>query len=343
MARNEEKQQGKLNRLWLQKEREEGRIKDIHERRPKLATLNSASAVKKWIPSIKREIEYYLQQSQLSHYPERKIAEFQFCIEGLEKEYKRFLSKLRALDPSCKHQPWTPRAYAKKREDPLRSVGYGHGSTPRAEGDCEGAHDRTGSDNTLAHEKEDRQSESRYSVVAASADPSPLASESGHADQDQPLSFDRTRLAVALAGCRGPVELGSSQTPSIARVLLSGLPNLHSSPLGRAIAQARGPGSPGRAGERGGRRGGGRGSVMDCVSAGEGRTRRNAVETEDRMGHVLGLDVETGDRTGHVLGLDVETGDRTGHVLGLDVETGDSMGHVLGLACYSSSDEESAT
>ncbi|XP_062306936.1 uncharacterized protein si:dkey-86e18.1 [Osmerus eperlanus] len=308
MARNEEKQQGKLNRLWLQKEREEGRIKDIHERRPKLATLNSASAVKKWIPSIKREIEYYLQQSQLSHYPERKIAEFQFCIEGLEKEYRRFLSKLRALDPSSKHQPWTPRAYAKRREDPLRSAGYakkqpldsGHGSKPRTEGDCEGAADRTGSDVTLAHEKEDRQSESRSSAVAGGADPSPLASESGYADQDQPLSFDRTRLAVALAGCRGPVEPGSSQTPNIARVLLSGLPNLHSSPLGRAIAQARGPDTPGRAGELGGRRGGGRGSAMDCVSAGEGRTGRAAVET-------------------------------------------DMMGHVLGLGCYSSSDDESAT
>ena len=72
------------------------------------------------------------QQSQLSHYPERKIAEFQFCIEGLEKEYKRFLSKLRALDPSCKHQPWTPRAYAKKREDPLRSVGYGQSASSLA-------------------------------------------------------------------------------------------------------------------------------------------------------------------------------------------------------------------
>ncbi|XP_076578485.1 uncharacterized protein LOC143314975 isoform X3 [Chaetodon auriga] len=117
MARNEEKQQGTLNRLWLQKEREEGRLKDVHERRPKLSTLNTASSVKKWIPSIKNEIEYYLQQSQLSHYPERKIAEFQLHIEALEKEYKSFISKLRALDPSCKHKPWTPRAYCKRRAD----------------------------------------------------------------------------------------------------------------------------------------------------------------------------------------------------------------------------------
>ena len=120
------------------------------------STLNSASSVKKWIPSIKNEIEYYLQvsemllmcktcsaemvsnggeflkfpyiqslmflsfpsqQSQLSHYPERKIAEFQLHIEALEKEYKSFISKLRVLDPSCKHKPWTPRAYCKRRAD----------------------------------------------------------------------------------------------------------------------------------------------------------------------------------------------------------------------------------
>lgn len=71
----------------------EGRIKDVHERRPKLvfkflcstlsgyvlldlhivstghflpqSTLNSASSVKKWIPSIKREIEYYLEVGEL--------------------------------------------------------------------------------------------------------------------------------------------------------------------------------------------------------------------------------------------------------------------------------------
>lgn len=59
----------------------------------------------------------FVQQSQLSHYPERKIAEFKLHIEELEREYKRFLNKLRALDPSYKHHPWTPRAYTKRRGD----------------------------------------------------------------------------------------------------------------------------------------------------------------------------------------------------------------------------------
>ncbi|XP_051868186.1 uncharacterized protein si:dkey-86e18.1 [Pristis pectinata] len=115
MARNEEKQLGKLNRLWLQKEKEEGRLREIHQNRPKLSSLNSAIDVKKWIPSIKSEIEYYLQQSQLSHYSERKIKEFQNHIEELQKEYRCYLWKLRHLDPSHKEHPWKPRAYTRKR------------------------------------------------------------------------------------------------------------------------------------------------------------------------------------------------------------------------------------
>lgn len=58
-----------------------------------------------------------VQQSQLTHYPERKIEEFQLRIEALQQEYKRFITKLRSLDPSCKQKPWTPRAYTKRRAD----------------------------------------------------------------------------------------------------------------------------------------------------------------------------------------------------------------------------------
>jgi len=119
------------------------------------STLNSAASLKKWIPSIKNEIEYYLQvrlspldfteivsvesyyskmsvfglfplqQSQLSHYPERKIAEFQLHMEALEREYKRFIAKLRAVDPGCKHKPWTPRAYCRRRADTRESPANG--------------------------------------------------------------------------------------------------------------------------------------------------------------------------------------------------------------------------
>ncbi|XP_029473980.1 uncharacterized protein LOC115099998 isoform X2 [Rhinatrema bivittatum] len=115
MARNQEKQYGRLNRLWLQRQKEDGHLKEIHQKRPKLSTLHSAAEVKKWIPSIKNEIEYYLEQSQLCHYSECKIQEFQENLEMLRKEYQSYLWRLRRLDPSCKEHPWKPRGYTRKR------------------------------------------------------------------------------------------------------------------------------------------------------------------------------------------------------------------------------------
>uniref|UniRef100_A0A3Q0RHH3 Si:dkey-86e18.1 n=1 Tax=Amphilophus citrinellus TaxID=61819 RepID=A0A3Q0RHH3_AMPCI len=239
MARNEEKQQGRLNRLWLQKEREEGRLKDIHERRPKLSTLNSTSSVKKWIPSIKNEIEYYLQQSQLSHYPERKIAEFQLHIEALEKEYKSFIAKLRVLDPSCKHKPWTPRAYCKRRADALT-----------------GCSKYSSTEELLSFSETTLQSLVPTNLVSET-------SEAVCAVQDQPLSFDQTRLAVAAASFRGtPVQPSSSQTQSLARILQGGLPNLNNSLSRKIFSQQRR--IPGKS--------------------------SNARTVEARTGHVLGLD-----------------------------------------------------
>ncbi|XP_029563280.1 uncharacterized protein si:dkey-86e18.1 isoform X1 [Salmo trutta] len=290
MARNEEKQLGKLNRLWLQKERDEGRIKDVHEPRPKLSTLSSASSIKKWIPSIKNEIEYYLQQSQLSHYPERKIAEFQLSIQGLEKEYKRFICKLKALDPTCKHQPWTPRAYTKRSADTHISPNTGNSwflssvaKKPRGLQSCDlsrpvgGAQsnwvvERTGSEATSASENKVHFHQSGTFLSPFPVDLTNPSPESTNPDQDQPLTFDRTRLAVVLAGSRGPLQPGSSHTQSLARVLLSGLPNLHSSPLGRAIA-AQDRDNTG--GER-----------LDSTGAGGAHS---IINDEKSTGHVLGL------------------------------------------------------
>ncbi|KAI4892556.1 hypothetical protein NFI96_024722 [Prochilodus magdalenae] len=213
MARNEEKQLGKLNRLWLQKEREEGRLRTINEPRPKLATLNSVAAVKKWIPSIKSEIEYYLQQSQLSHYPERKIAEFQQQIEQLEKEYKRYLNKLRSLDPTCKHKPWIPRAYTKRRQDSDSSHCIAKRSCIPDPDSLEEAA------TTSTPYKQDLPKQSTPTATPPSA----------LQDQDLPLSFDRTRLAVAVAGSRHAPSGQLQDISTLACVLRSGLPNLHSS------------------------------------------------------------------------------------------------------------------
>ncbi|KAF3691137.1 hypothetical protein EXN66_Car006812 [Channa argus] len=250
MARNEEKQQGRLNRLWLQKEREEGRLKDVHERRPKLATLNSISSVKKWIPSIKNEIEYYLQQSQLSHYPERKIAEFKLHIEALEKEYKRFISKLRALDPPCKHKPWTPRAYCKRKPETPDSPSTV--KNPRRIDSHEDSSEQCGGGDDLAGnwtlcptssgtQKPLKHSENIFQTLVPKSVISET-SETACADQDQPLSFDSTRLAVAAAAFRGSsVQVNSLQTQTLSRVLHSGLPNLNNCSSARTFSlQSRG-------------------------------------------------------------------------------------------------------
>ncbi|MCJ8743602.1 hypothetical protein PDJAM_G00095920 [Pangasius djambal] len=249
MARNEEKQLGKLNRLWLQKEREEGRIKDVHGSRPKLATLNSVAAVKKWIPSIKNEIEYYLQQSQLSHYPERKIAEFQQQIERLEKEYKAYLNKLHFLDPSCKHRPWSPRAYTKRRPDSKGDQCIAKRLCAPAPGVQ--ANDQESSA-TATSNKQD---------VCNSSQPHPTH-PSDLPDQDLPLSFDHSRLAIAVAGSRRASTGQQNETHTLAHVLRNSLPNLHSSTLAQV------PGPPERKGTK----------PSPC-------TEQNAGKTE----HVLGL------------------------------------------------------
>ncbi|KAJ8388446.1 hypothetical protein AAFF_G00133220 [Aldrovandia affinis] len=229
MARNEEKHFGKLNRLWLQKETEAGRIKDAHEARPRLSSLNTAAAVKKWIPSIKKEIEYYLQQSQLSHYPERKIAQFQQNIEELGEEYKRYIRKLRSLDPLCKHHPWTPRAYAKRRQedsDPQCAAKRLCTSEPCGQSShqstvCNGAsRSSSGDPRALAR------LETHLPLATTGCSVPDLP------DQDRPLSFNTTSMALKLAGSRAaPRGLHSD---GMTRVLLSGLPNLHSSPLAQA-------------------------------------------------------------------------------------------------------------
>ncbi|XP_028301289.1 uncharacterized protein LOC114462562 [Gouania willdenowi] len=272
MARNEEKQQGRLNRLWLQKERDEGRLKDVHERRPKLASLTTASSVKKWIPSIKKDIEYYLQQSQLSHYPERKIAEFELQINSLESEYKRFITKLRVLDPSCQHTPWTPRAYCKRRADTDDSARPGHSlklKNPRPSS----FHDGINQWGDSGHECSvaERRLSSAQAVASLHPDSDTTGSVCGV--QDQPLSFNRTRLAVATAAFRGPSFLpAASQTQHLAKLLQAGLPNLSTTPTSRKAAN----------------------SPVETERHAEGQKAAALQEsgggTEERTAHVLGLD-----------------------------------------------------
>lgn len=48
-------------------------------------------------------------------------------------------------------------------------------------------------------------------------------------DQDRPLSFDRSRLAVAVAGSRGTFSGQLNDTRTLVHALHNGLPNLHNS------------------------------------------------------------------------------------------------------------------
>ncbi|XP_029939883.1 uncharacterized protein LOC115382308 [Salarias fasciatus] len=293
MARNEEKQQGRLNRLWLQKEREEGRLKDVHEKRPRLSSLNSASSVKKWIPSIKKDIEYYLQQSQLSHYPERKIAEFHLQIETLEKEYKSFVSKLRVLDPSCKHKPWTPRAYCKRRADPQDSLK--DEKIPRCTESGDGSSSQQSGSESDFTSSRFRSLQSSLAegppTFSHTQSEAPLSSETSPrvcADQDQPLSFDQTRLAVAAAAFRGPsVQTISSQTQKLARLLQSGLPNLSNSQSRQTLQERDAKNS----------------EVSAQRPAAGHNTSHNSKDTE-RISGKLSSNGIAEERTGHVLGLD---------------------------------------
>uniref|UniRef100_A0AAY5K085 Uncharacterized protein n=1 Tax=Esox lucius TaxID=8010 RepID=A0AAY5K085_ESOLU len=231
-------------------------------------------------------LHYGKKQSQLSHYPERKIAEFQLSIQGLEQEYQRFVCKLRALDPTCKHQPWTPRAYTKRRADThtclitakkrlsLQSCDLSS-TVGGNEWNC--VNERTGIDATSASDKQRNLQQTGmllhpFPVGWTNAYPVDSESTRPTQDQDQPLTFDRTRLEVAVAGSRGPVQPGSSHTQSLARVLLSGLPNLHSSPLGQAIA-AQNQCSTGREG-------------LDCAGT---EVIHCVVKDEERTGHVVEL------------------------------------------------------
>lgn len=109
-----------------------------------------------------------------------------------------------------------------------------------------------------------------------------------HEDQDQPLSFDHTRLAMATAAFRGLSEqLGPSQTQNMVRVLQSSLPNLISSASRQSSVTEN----------------------RDSVSDG-GKTavssvcRKSEYEGVERIPGKLSTTGTTGGRTAHVLGLD---------------------------------------
>ncbi|VDH89964.1 uncharacterized protein LOC143072271 [Mytilus galloprovincialis] len=119
MARNEEKQLGRLNRLLLKQQKDEQQKKN--PKRPRLDEINTAEDIRYWIPSIKDDIDFCLKQSQVPCYPEAKIKEFNLKIDHLQRQYKAFVWKLRKLDPKVKQIPWVERGYTTGQKRKLNS------------------------------------------------------------------------------------------------------------------------------------------------------------------------------------------------------------------------------
>ncbi|GAB6030511.1 hypothetical protein CHUAL_007373 [Chamberlinius hualienensis] len=113
MARNKEKQYGKLNRLYLQQEQEVLQLRN--PKRPRLSTLTTADEIKQWLPSIKRDIDFNLKQTEVICYSEDKVSELRNEVDRLENEYKQFIRKMKQLDSSIEDIPWTERPYKSKK------------------------------------------------------------------------------------------------------------------------------------------------------------------------------------------------------------------------------------
>lgn len=108
MARNSEKNYGRLNRLWLEKQG----VKT--EKRPKLSVLKTSDEISYWLPSIKNELDFVLKQTEVPCYTEKKIEDYRDRIRYLEAEYKAFVRKLHKVNGTLKTTPWTARPYEKR-------------------------------------------------------------------------------------------------------------------------------------------------------------------------------------------------------------------------------------
>nr|XP_047136572.1 uncharacterized protein LOC124813487 [Hydra vulgaris] len=115
MSRNSEKHFVGLNRIFLN---EQWTI-EKSLKRPALNQLVTADEVRKWIPSIKRDLEYYIQQlsgARKHKYTDSKLNEFEKKVSWLEKEHQRFVKKVFELDPNQHGIPWEPKSYSAKRK-----------------------------------------------------------------------------------------------------------------------------------------------------------------------------------------------------------------------------------
>lgn len=130
MARNSEKHFVGLNRVFLNEQWD----REKEKKRPHLDTLTTAADVRKWIPSIKDELDYCLRQlggARKHEYPPAKLAEFEERVKRLEKQHKLFVKKVRELDSSQVGIPWEPRGYVSKRKQEKESEDKNEGEGPK--------------------------------------------------------------------------------------------------------------------------------------------------------------------------------------------------------------------
>lgn len=97
--------------MWLEKAGEK------KEKRPRLSTLKTAEEISYWLPSIKKELDFFLKQMEVPCYTDQKIGECRKHIHYLEMEYRAFVRKLKQSSSELKSIPWTARPYERKIKD----------------------------------------------------------------------------------------------------------------------------------------------------------------------------------------------------------------------------------
>ncbi|PVD23805.1 hypothetical protein C0Q70_17079 [Pomacea canaliculata] len=75
-------------------------------------SLTTGREIRKWLPSITQDIDFYVKQMEVPCYPEKKLEEFSKRIRELKHEYTAFLRKLKTLEPDTDNISWNNRPYS---------------------------------------------------------------------------------------------------------------------------------------------------------------------------------------------------------------------------------------
>lgn len=104
--------------MQLLRERQE-RVKKAPPR-PPLSSLKTAFEIRKWLPSLNRDIEITLGLTKCVSYHDRKISELYANLDRLQADLDAFLKKLQRLEGPAYVPPGQPRPYVSSYVDGLR-------------------------------------------------------------------------------------------------------------------------------------------------------------------------------------------------------------------------------